>query len=477
MHTEMLIDGCFVGGPCDQSIGKQVIRSPFDGRIVGTAAEGGWTELRACIDAANHAFQTWRNASKQDRQTLLRRIAELVRERESELAELLCAEVGKPITASLGEVARLAITFDHAAALLEDYGHESLSLESDPRGASYSCVVERFPRGVIFCIVPYNWPFNLAAHKIAPALATANTVIVKPSPLAPLTTMSLVRLIHEAGCPEGVINLWNGPAPVAQKGLADQRIRMLSFTGSAEVGWKLKQLVTDRPVVLELGGDASAIIFDDADLDWATQRIALGAYSYAGQICISIQHVRVQEAVYEEVKLKLIQATLACPFGDPTLPETVCGPLITDEAAEKVEAMLSEAISGGATVLAGGQRQSRMFSPTLVENVPSDCRLAREEVFGPILTLSPFQHLTDAIQAVNASDYGIQTGIFTQSPTIAEMAYRDLEVGGVIINDFPTLRFDCMPYGGVKKSGFGREGVRCSMDEMTEPKTRLTKIS
>ena len=476
MHAEMLIDGYCVGGPCDQSIGKLVIRSPFDGKIVGTAAEGGWTELRACIDAADHAFQTWRNSSRVRRQELLRQVARLVREREDELAQLLCAEVGKPITASRGEVARLALTFEFAADLLAQYGLEQIPLDLDPRGESYSCSVERFPRGIIFCIVPYNWPYNLAAHKIAPALATGNTVIVKPSPLAPLTTMTLVRLIHEAGCPEGVINVWNGPAPLAQKALGDERIRMLSFTGSAEVGWKLKKMIPDRPVVLELGGDASAIVCEDANLDWAIERITQGAFNYAGQICISIQHARVQSSVYEETRDRLILATKECVFGDPADAKTICGPLISDEAADKVESMLSEAVDLGAVILAGGQRKGRMFEPTLVENVPSSSRLSQEEVFGPILTLSRFETIIDAITQVNQSRYGIQAGVFTQSITTAHQVYRELEVGGMIINDFPTLRFDNMPYGGVKLSGFGREGVRYSMDEMTEPKTLVTRV-
>ncbi len=475
MHAELLIDGFFIGGPCDQSVGKQVVRSPFDGKIVGTAAEGGWDELKTCLDAAHDAFATWRHSPRRQRQRLLREIARLVRERNEDLSELLAQEVGKPITASRGEVARLAITFDFAADELTNYGMESIPVDLDPRGDGYKCTVERFPRGIVFCIVPYNWPYNLTAHKIAPALATGNTLVVKPSPLAPLSTLSLLRIIHEAGCPPGVVNGWNGHPSLAQRALADPRVKLLTFTGSAAVGWKLKELMPDRPVLLELGGDASAIVCADADLNWATNRIIAGGYGYAGQICISIQHVRVDRAIYPAMRERLIEGTKTCPTGDPMLDTTVCGPVISDEAADKVMGMINEAVTNGATILAGGKRDGRMIEPTLIESVPANARLATDEAFGPVLTLTPFNDLDDAIQQVNASQYGIHTGIFTKDLRIAERAYRELEVGGVIVNDYPTLRFDNMPYGGVKKSGFGREGVRYAMDEMTEPNTLLVR--
>ena len=475
MHAEMLIDGFFIGGPCDQAVGKEVIRAPYDGKIVGTAAEGGWSELKTCLDAAHEAFQTWQFSPRHQRQALLRNIANIVRERSEELAELLTKEVGKPIAASRGEVARLALTFDYAADLVTTFGLESIPVDTDPRGVGYRCTVEHFPLGVIFCIVPYNWPYNLTAHKIAPALATGNTVVVKPSPLAPLSTLTLLRIIHEAGCPPGVVNGWNGHPSLAQRALADPRVKMLSFTGSAAVGWKLKELMPDRRVALELGGDASVIICEDSNLDWAIQRTVAGAFGYAGQICISIQHVLIQNTVYEQVKQRLIDAITLCPTGDPMLPATVCGPLISSQAADKVMAMIEEAKAKGATVLAGGIREDNVIQPTLIEYVPDGTQLACEEAFGPVLTIAPFKTFDEAINKVNTSQYGIQAGVFTESPSNAEKAYRNLEVGGVIINDYPTLRFDNMPYGGVKRSGFGREGVQYTMSEMTTPKSMVIR--
>lgn len=475
-HAELLIDGFFVGGPCDQAVGKEVIRAPYDGKVIGTAAEGGLSELRACVDAAHHAFTTWRRSPRHERQALLRRIAHLVRERTDELVDLVTREVGKPVMWSRGEVARLALTFDDAADQLGVYGHEALPLDMDTRGHGIRCVVERFPIGVVFCIVPYNWPFNLTAHKLAPALATGNTVVVKPSPLAPLSTMALVRLIHEAGCPAGVVNAWNGPAPLVQKVLVeDKRIAMLSFTGSAAVGWKLKGLLPDRKVLLELGGNASAIVHADADLDWAVPRIVAGGYGYAGQVCIAVQHVLIHRSRWDEAREALIRQTESCPTGDPELRETICGPLISTEAAEKIMAMGYEAVEAGANLLAGGRRENTLMWPTLLENVPDHVRLANEEVFGPVLTIEPYEDLDAAFARVNRSAYGIQAGIFTHDLRVAERAFQTLEVGGVIVDDYPTLRFDNVPYGGTKRSGFGREGVRYAMDEMTEPKAMLIR--
>jgi acyl-CoA reductase-like NAD-dependent aldehyde dehydrogenase len=471
----MLINGHFIGGECDQAVGKTVIKAPFDGAIVGTAAEGGFNDVRAAIHAADDAFQTWRHSSRKDRQHLLRRVASLVRGRSEELVEILSKEVGKPITASRGEVARLAMTFDDAADALSHWGVEALPVDMDARGEGYRCIVERFPVGVIFCIVPYNWPFNLAAHKVAPALASGNTVVVKPSHLAPLSTYTLARIIHEAGCPPGVVNCVLCSSKDAEKALHDPRVKALSFTGSPAVGWHLKRELSAKKVTLELGGNATAIVCEDADFEWTIPRIINGGYVYAGQICISIQHVLIHQSRYEEAKQLLIEQTCNCPTGDPMDEKVVCGPLISEDAAAKVESFLNEAIEKGARVLAGKERSGTMMKPTLVEGVAEDTKLFAEEVFGPVMTIRPFKDLDEGIEIVNRSKYGIHAAIFTTDIREAEKAFRGIEVGGVIVNDYPTLRFDNMPYGGVKQSGFGREGVRYAMDDMTEPRVMLTR--
>ena len=473
-HGELLIDGHFVGGPCDQATSKSVVYAPWNEAIVGVAAEGGFPELRGCVDAAVSAYATWRFASRHVRQTLLRKIAASVREEAEDLARLLCREVGKPITLARAEVARLALTFDVAADLLATWGLESLPADLDARGDSARVEVERVPRGVALAIVPYNWPYNLAAHKIAPALASGNAVVLKASPLAPLCTMALGRLIHEAGCPPGVLNVWNGATEDADRILDDPRIAMLSFTGSEGVGWALKKRRWDRPVTLELGGDAFAMVMPDTDLARAARLLALSAYGYAGQVCISAQHVLVHRSVIETFRDHLIRETETCPTGDPEDERTVCGPLITADAAEKARHLVAE--SGG-TVLAGGGGKGTLMNPVLLENVPPESPLSTEEAFAPVLTLAPFDNLEEAVRRVNASRFGIHASVFTRDLDVAERAYRLLDVGGVIVNDAPSLRFDIMPYGGVRRSGFGREGLREAMDEMTTPKTRVVRTS
>ena len=472
----MLLAGSFVGGPCDGSVGKTVVRAPWDGTIVGTAAEGGESELRAALDAANEAFPAWRESSRRKRQTLLRRVAALVRERREELSELLAREVGKPITLARGETDRLAVTFDLGADALADWGLESAPLDLDPRGGEYRAVVQRFPLGVVFGIVPYNWPLNLAAHKLVPALAAGNTVVLKPSGRSPLSTLLLAHIVHEAGCPPGVLNVWNGPSRLLAPHLASERVAMVSFTGSPRVGWGLKRDLPEKRVSLELGGDATAIVAADADLDWALRRCVEGAFNYAGQICISIQHLLVERAIYDSFRERLVAATEDFPTGYPLDPTVLCGPLVGAEAVEKVEGFVNEALADGARLLTVRRREGNVLWPMLMEGVPETARLAHEEVFGPVVTLEPFDDWEAALARVNRSRYGIHAGVFTRDAGRIERAFRTLEVGGVVANDYPTLRFDALPYGGVKRSGFGREGVRWAMDEMSELKTLVTRV-
>ncbi len=458
------------------SLGTVQIRAPYDGTLVGTAPVSGSDEAERAIVSAVEAFRDWRESNPLDRQRLLVRIAGLVRERAEELSQLMAIEVGKPITWSRAEVVRLELTFRLAAGLLDEPARMELPLEFDPRGKDYRCSVVREPVGPVFAIVPYNWPHNLSAHKIAPALAAGCTVVLKPSSLAPLSTFALVDLIHDAEVPAGVFNALLCENDVAEGIVKDERIAFVSFTGSPRVGWHLKGLVPEKHVSLELGGDASVLVFDDANLDWAVERTVLGKYGYAGQICIAVQHARVHEGVYEQFKSRMIAATEATPYGNPLDVKTVCGPLISSEAADKVMEWIQEAEDAGATVIAGGNRVGNVIEPTLVENVPSGCRLAKEEVFGPVMTLSSFSSDEEAIERVNDSQFGIHCGVFTHDRKRIERLYSSLEVSGVVVNDYPTLRFDNMPYGGVKRSGFGREGVRYAYEEMTTPKVLLERL-
>lgn len=476
LHREMLIAGHFIGGPCDQAVGKLLVNNPFDGSVVGTSAEGGWQEANVALDAAQRAFSERRLGGPEARRELLIRIADLIVERAEELAEILVYEIGKPITWARGEVARTSVTFRLAADAVDTLEPQSVELNYDQRAKDYVAQVGRFPIGVVLAIVPYNWPYNLTAHKVAPALAAGNSVVVKPSSLAPLSTLTLVRLIHEAGCPAGAINAVVVPAPIAQKMATDPRVAKVSFTGSPAVGWMLKEKLASKRVTLELGGDAAAIIAEDADLEWAIPRIAAGGYGYAGQVCIAVQHVWAHRSRYDEVRQRLTEVTKNCPAGDPRLESTVCGPLITPAEADRVIEWITEAQSKGAKLLAGGTREGNVVAPTLLENVGDITKLGCEEVFGPVLTLRPYDDIAEPIAHINASPYGIHTGVFTRNDDLAERAFRELDVAGVVIDDFPTLRFDALPYGGVRRSGFGREGIRYAIEEMTELRSLVRRV-
>ncbi len=475
VHQELLINGIFIGGPCDQSIGKTQHYAPYDGKLVGTAAEAGWSEFDSAIDAAEEAFKTWQFSTSQERTTLLNRVANLVTERKTELAELMALEIGKPITQSEAEVTRLILTFQLAAKLATGNQPKEIDVTYDDRSKGAKVTTSRVPIGPILAIVPYNWPYNLAAHKIAPALAAGNTLVIKTPSTGALCTMLLGRIIHEAGCPDGVINVLNGPGVLAQKAAQDPRIKMLSFTGSPKVGWMLKELLPFKRVSLELGGDASCVVAQDANIDDAIEKLIPGAFAYAGQICISVQHILVHESHYEEFRSKFIKATESIKTGDPMNHEVVCGPVLSDDDAEKIIALLDDAEANGATILCGGHRTGRVIEPAVIENPTRQMRLGCEEAFGPVVTLQSYKTDEQAINWINASSFGIHAGLFTSDEQRIQTYFNQIEISGLIVNDSPSLRFDAMPYGGVKKSGFGREGVYNTFHEMTEDKVLVVR--
>lgn len=476
MHCELLIGGHFVGGPCDQSVGKSQHYAPYNGKLVGTAAEAGWPECNAALDSAIEAFAGWRRQPAHVVQNLLESIARLVDERASELAELMSAEIGKPVTQAEAEVRRLSHTFRLAAQLPSQASPRIIDVSYDERSDGVVCTASRVPIGPVLAIVPYNWPLNLAAHKIAPALAAGNTVVVKAPTTGALSTLELGRIIHEAGCPPGVVNFLNTPAALAQKCALDERVKMVSFTGSPKVGWMLKEMLPRKRVSLELGGDATCVVAEDGDWQTAAQKLVAGAFAYAGQICISAQHILVHRSVYLEFKDRFLSLVEAIPTGDPLDRETVCGPLITDEAAENVMALIDDAEESGATILTGGHRVGRVVEPTVIENPTRSMRIGREEAFGPVVTLQPFETDDEAIAWVNASQFGIHTALWTADQNRWQRYFSELETGGLIVNDSPSLRFDAMPYGGVKNSGFGREGVWSTFLEMTEDKVQVLRL-
>lgn len=475
-HGELLIGGHFFGGPCDQGIGKGQAIAPYDGKLIGTVAEAGWSEVDAALSAAAEAFETWSKSPLHERISLIRRISLLIKERREELAEVMALEVGKPITLARGEVDRMAITFDLSADLLTQPQGHTLPASYDKRGADVGISYEPFPVGPVLAITPWNWPYNLAAHKIAPAIAAGCTVVLKGASNAALSTLMLARLIHEAGCPPGVFNAVNCVGKLAEKAALDERIKAISFTGSAFVGWALKEKAYRKRVVLELGSDSHAIVMPSADVAKAAKACAASAFGYAGQVCISLQHLLVHEEVYDVFQAAFKAEAQNTPYGDPMDDETICGPMIREEDADRVLEWIEEAEKAGANLITGGNRVGQVIEPTVLENVPRSTKLGCEEVFGPVVTLRSFKTLDQAIQEVNESKFGLQSSIFTQVASEADRTYREIETGGVIINDAPSLRIDGMPYGGVKESGVGREGPQFAFQDYTELRTRVERI-
>lgn len=475
LHREILVGGYLLGGPCDQGIGKQPIFAPYDNAMVGTVAEGSWPEMDSAIAMASDAKQRWAASSGEERSDLLDRIATAIEQDQTFLAELLSKEVGKPIQFAKAEVERCAITFKLASDYARSCHETNVDTKYDGRGANYSVTARRRPVGVVMCIVPYNWPLNLAAHKIAPALATGNTVVLKCPMMGVLTSLSLARLIHESGVPEGVFSALNCDNWVAERAALDARVDMVSFTGSASVGWMLKEKLPHKRVSLELGGDAFAYVSESAELNGLAKRLATSAYAYAGQVCISLQNVLCHESRYEELKTALTEATESIEVGDPLLPATVCGPMIDDAAATKVMEAIDEAESLGATVLAGGSRIGRIVTPTLLEDVPPNSFLGQNEAFGPILTLAKVASANEAISRINRSQYGLQCSIFSTDEAEIQRFSDGVTAGGIVINECPHVRFDAMPYGGEKRSGFGREGIESAAREMTYEQAVIRK--
>jgi acyl-CoA reductase-like NAD-dependent aldehyde dehydrogenase len=458
--------------------GVDVVRNPFTGEPLVEVAQATEEDLEAAITAAQAAFRTMRSLPRHARRDLLARIAAAVTDRRGELAREITASCGKPITQALGEVDRAVMTFSLAADEARRFGGEVVHLDVDPRTVGMTGLAHRFPVGPISAISPFNFPLNLLVHKVAPAIAVGSAVVVKPPPQCPQLAFHLAGILAECGLPAGAYNVLPLPIPLAERLASDPRFALLSFTGSPTVGWHLKNVAGKKKVVLELGGNAAAVVHQDAgDLDWLAQRLAWGAFAYAGQVCIKVQRVFVHEPIYRTFVGKFIEASAALPVGDPFEEKTVVGPLIDPAAADRVDAWVDEAVADGAESLLRGSRKGNVLAPTVLGNAPREAKVSCREVFGPVATVAPYTDWKCALEDVNASNFGLQAGIFTHDVNRIFEAFNTLEVGGVIANDFPTLRVDNFPYGGIKDSGFGREGVRYAMEDMSEPKMLVLNLN
>jgi acyl-CoA reductase-like NAD-dependent aldehyde dehydrogenase len=424
--------------------------------------------IERAIGATHDAARAMARFPAHARREVLAHCAVRFDERSDELAEALCIEAGKPIRDSRGEVARLIDTFRVASEEAGRTYGEVLPMDLSPRAVTYAGMWKRVPVGPCSFITPFNFPLNLVAHKVAPAIAAGCPFVLKPSSLTPIGALIVGEVLAETDLPEGAFSIL--PCRLADAGpfSTDERLKLLSFTGSPKVGWQLKRDAGKKRVLLELGGNAAVVVDRDADLDDVVERIRIGAFYQSGQSCISVQRIVIHESIYDALKARLVEDARGLKMGNPREESTFVGPIISHKEAKRIEKWIQSAVSAGATLLCGGGRDGKMVEPTLLESVPRDALIYEAEVFGPVATLEPFTDFDEAIRIVNDSRYGLQAGLFVRDITKIQKAWDELEVGGVIIGDVPSWRVDHMPYGGVKDSGIGREGVRFTMEELTE---------
>jgi acyl-CoA reductase-like NAD-dependent aldehyde dehydrogenase len=446
------------------------VRSPQTGEPLGRAAKAGPEEVERAIAGAEESFRETRGMPAYRRAEVLRAIASDVEAQGSRYVDTIVGEAGKPRQYAEAEVARGLTTLTLAAEEATRIRGELLPVDIEPRGEGAFCAVRRFPVGPVTAITPFNFPLNLALHKVAPAIAAGNPVILKPSPRTPMTADLLTRSVEKSGWPRKAFSLVHADPDVARPLWTDERIRCVSFTGSDIVGWRIKQEASRKKVILELGGNAAAIVCADADPGVAAKKLAVAAFAYAGQVCIKAQRLFIAREVWRPFLDAFLAAAREIEPGDPADAKTVLGPMIDEESARRVEEWVEEARRDGAKILLEARRDGARLSPVVAAETPPGSRIRDREVFGPVATVEPFETLEEAIAKVNDSDYGLQASVFTSDIRRILQAFDTLDVGAVIVNDTPTLRIDNFPYGGVKASGFGREGVRYAIEEMTEPR-------
>ena len=451
------------------------VRSPYSGEVVGRVAKAGVEETRRAIDAAEQAMREPLPAHR--RAEILVRVAGHLGRRQDELAQTICAEAGKPMKAARIEAARAMSTYTFAAVEARKLAGEMLPMDASQAGEGKLAFTLRRPIGVVAAITPFNFPLNLVAHKIAPALAAGCAVVLKPASQTPLSALLLAELETEAGLPPGWLNVVVGPSSaIGEVLLADERVKAITFTGSSEVGWRLRERAARKHVALELGNATPVIVEADADLDEAAAKLAGNAFSFSGQSCISVQRIYVQQAAYDAFLERFLPRVEALNVGDPAEEDTDVGPVIDEEARGRILSWIEEARSAGAEILSGGELDGDLIRPTVIANAPPDVKVSCDEVFGPVCTVSPFGSLDEAIALANGTRFGLQAGIFTADVRAALRAAQELEFGGVTVNEAPTYRADQMPYGGVKDSGNTREGPAYAVRALTEERVVVIQL-
>ena len=462
--------GCYVAGQWLQTGDRLEVRSPYDGSLVAVVHRAGPEQIERAIAQAAAAFDVTRRLPVWQRSQALEAISAGIGERREDLARTIALEAGKPLSAARGEADRAAFTFKVAAEEAKRIYGEIVPLDWIPGLEGREAQVRHVPLGPVAGISPFNYPLNLVAHKVAPALAAGDPIILRPASQTPLSALKLADIVQGSGFPEGAFSVVPSRTSDAAPLVEDERIRLLTFTGSPAVGWALKSRAGRKRVTLELGGNAGVIVHADADLPFAAERVIWGGFQYSGQSCVSVQRVYVHRDVYDAFRDALVAKVEALVLGDPLDEATDVGPVIDEGAAERIEAWVEEARQGGARVLAGGARDGNLWPPTVLENVTPAMKVCSQEVFAPMIGLYRYGDVAEAIDAVDASEFGLQAGLFTNDWRVIREAFDRIEVGGLNINDVSTFRVDHMPYGGVKQSGAGREGLRYAIQEMSEMK-------
>jgi len=467
----------YLAGQPVMTSGTLAVTNKYTGQVATHVACADRALVGRAIDAAHDAFHRTRRLPAWQRRDILQHVVLRVTQRQEELARVLAIEVGKPIRDARGEIARLIDTFRLAAEEATRLAGEWLPLDIAPRATGYQAIVRRFPLGPCTFITPFNFPLNLAAHKIGPAIAAGCPWILKPASATPVSALLLGEILAETPLPPGAFSILPASAADVEPLVTDERMRFLSFTGSPQVGWALRARAGRKRVTLELGGNAACIVDPDADLDYAADRLTFGAFYQSGQSCISVQRVLAHRSIYAALRARLVERAEKLPTGNPLDEHTFLGPLISEADAIRVEQWVAEAVAAGARVLCGGRRQGPCYEATWLENVDPQQKISCREVFGPVATLQPFDDFDEALRGANDSVYGLQCGVFTRDLARAFRAFEELDVGGVVINDVPSFRVDNMPYGGMKESGCGREGVRYAIEEMTERKVLVLRVA
>ena len=459
----------FLAGRWVESDDPLVVTNPANAdEPAGATFNASEAQYEEAVEAAVAAFEVTRTLPAYERGAILRNISAGIKARREELGRLIALEAGKPIRDSLVEVDRATLTFRLGAEEAERMVGETIPLDLMPSSKGRVGITRRFPIGPIAAISPFNFPLNLAAHKLAPAIASGNPIVLKPPSKDPLTMLTVAEIVEEAGAPAGSVSILPMTRELGDRMVADERFKLLTFTGSPSVGWRMKERAGKKKVVLELGGNAGVIVDKSADLDWAVRRLLVGAFTYAGQVCISVQRMFVHEDIWDDLMGRFVEEAKKIKIGDPLDPQTELGPMVDAAAAERTQRWVDEAVAMGGTLLLGGKADGTIFPPTILTDVPPTAQVCSNEAFAPLVVAFPFKDFDRAIDQVNDSMFGLQTGVFTNDLANAWRGFNELEVGGVIVNDIPTYRIDHMPYGGVKDSGLGREGLRWAIEDMTE---------